>query len=158
MANVSDLYPSNYLKASDLKGTQPVVTIDRVEFEPVGRQKEMKPIVYFAGKDKGVVLNKTNANKIAELAGSTETDDWTGVKVRLFSTHVEFQGESVEAIRIKAAPPSGAGSRPVAAAPKPAPAREPGDDDMHIDASDVPFAWLLPFLVPALAAAGVVFA
>ena len=99
MANIHDAFPSNYLKASDLKGAQPVVTIDRIEFEAVGRTKEMKPIVYFVGKEKGVVLNKTNANKIAELTGSTETDDWSGCQIRLYATHVEFQGETVEAIR-----------------------------------------------------------
>jgi hypothetical protein len=128
LANINDAFPSNYLKASDLQGRQPVVTIDRVEFEPVGRTREMKPILYFAGKDKGVVLNKTNANKIASLTGSTLTEDWTGMRVTLFATHVEFQGETVEAIRIKAAP-QGNGARPQAAAvrpvARPAPGREP---------------------------------
>jgi hypothetical protein len=100
LPNINDAFPSNYLKASDLQGRQPVVTIDRVEFEPVGRAREMKPILYFAGKDKGVVLNKTNANKIASISGSTMTEDWTGIRVTLFATHVEFQGETVEAIRI----------------------------------------------------------
>ena len=140
MANIHDAFPSNYLKASDLKGTQPVVVIDRVEFEPVGHQKEMKPILYFAGKEKGVVLNKTNSRKIAELAGSPETDDWQGFRVRLFSTHVEFQGESVEAIRIKAAPPANAAAPP-ARRPAPAPVeREPGDDDITaLTDSDIPF-------------------
>lgn len=145
MANIHDAFPSNYLKASDLKGSQPIVTIDRVEFEPVGRQKEMKPILYFANKEKGLVLNKTNSNKIAELAGTPETDEWSGVHVRLFSTHVEFQGESVEAIRVKAAPPRTAAApatRKAAAQPPPAPppAREPGADDMPpITEDDIPF-------------------
>lgn len=105
MANINDAFPSNYLKASDLKGAQPIVTIDRVEFEPVGRQKEMKPVLYFIGKEKGVVLNKTNSAKITALVGSGETDDWHGCQIRLFATMVEFAGDQVEAIRVKAAPP-----------------------------------------------------
>lgn len=142
MANIHDAFPSNYLKASDLKGGQPVVTIDRVEFEAVGRQKEMKPILYFAGKEKGVVLNKTNANNIANLVGSTETDDWKGCQIRLYSTHVEFQGESVEAIRVKAA--GKAVTRQTAPPPPPPdPAPEINDDD-------IPFAWLLPLVLPIL--------
>ncbi len=111
MPNINDAFPSNYLKASDLKGQQPVVTIDRVEFEPVGRDKEMKPILYFVGKEKGMVLNKTNANNIKNLAGSPNTEDWSGFSIRLFATHVEFAGEQVEAIRIKAA---GVAARPAA--------------------------------------------
>jgi hypothetical protein len=100
--NINDAFPSQYLKASDLGEAQPIVAIDRVEVEPVGRGKEMKPIVYFAGKQKGMVLNKTNSKKIAEIAGSPDTDDWSGVNIKLFATEVDFQGETVEAIRVKA--------------------------------------------------------
>lgn len=127
MPNINDLYPSNYLKASDLGDAQPVVTIDRVEVEPVGRGKEMKPVIYFSGKQKGMVLNKTNSKKIAEIAGSPDTDDWHGVRVRLFATEVDFQGETVEAIRIKA-PNAKAHQAPVA--PPPAVSRVPGEDDL----------------------------
>ena len=100
--NINDAFPSNYLKASDLGEAQPVVAIDRVEVEPVGRGKEMKPVIYFAGKQKGMVLNKTNSKKIAELAGSPDTEEWAGVSVKLYATETEFGGETVECIRIKA--------------------------------------------------------
>ncbi len=79
MANINDAFPSKYLKASDLKGGQPVVVVDHVAFEPVGRNREMKGVVYFRGKDKGLVLNRTNANKLTQLAGTSETDDWAGL-------------------------------------------------------------------------------
>jgi hypothetical protein len=134
VANINEAFPSNYLKASDLKGGQPVVTIDRIEFEPVGQKKEMKPVIYFDGKDKGLVLNKTNARNIINLTGSEETDDWAGFSVRLYATHVEFQGESVEAIRIKAAPANGAA--PAARRRPVEPAQAPASD---IDDSDIPF-------------------
>lgn len=137
MANINDAFPSNYLKASDLKGGQPVVTIDRVEFEPVGRQREMKPILYFVGKEKGVVLNKTNANNIAHLAGTPETDEWHGIRIKLFATHVEFQGETVEAIRVKAAPPQAAGAARQAAPAPPPPPVEPSAAALTED--DIPF-------------------
>jgi hypothetical protein len=130
MPNINDAFPSNYLKASDIRGSEPVVTIDRVEYEPVGRQREMKAVVYFKGKTKGVVLNKTNATKIVQLAGSPQTEDWDGCRIRLFATETEFGGETVECIRVKAAPPNGARA---AVTPPPPPSREPGDemdDDM----------------------------
>ena len=119
--NINDAFPSNYLKASDIGAAQPVVTIDRVEMEPVGRQKEMKPIVYFVGKSKGIVLNKTNSKKIAEIASSHDTDDWHGVEVRLYTTEVDFQGETVEAIRIKS---------PLSTAAKPKPTAVITDEDI----------------------------
>lgn len=125
--NINDAFPSNYLKASDLGDAQPVVTIDRVEVEPVGRGKEMKPVIYFAGKQKGMVLNKTNSKKIAEIASSPDTDDWHGVQIRLFATEVDFQGETVEAIRVKSALTA------AKAKPKPAPAVE--SDELE----EVPF-------------------
>lgn len=131
MANINDSFPSQYLKASDLKGQQPIVTIDRVAFEPVGQKREMKPIVYFTGKDKGMVLNKTNAKNIAGLTGSFETDEWVGMRIRLYSANVEFQGETVESIRVKAAPANGTGA--VTPPPPPPPVHEDITDD------DIPF-------------------
>jgi len=101
MPNINDSFPSNYLKASDLGGHTVVVTIDRVEFEPVGREREMKAVLYFVGKTKGVVLNKTNARKITEIAGSALTEDWQGHALALYPTETEFAGETVECIRVK---------------------------------------------------------
>ncbi len=123
---VSDAFPSNYLKASDLGGKVVPVTISEVKTETVGREKELKLVVYFDGKDKGVVLNKTNARKIVEIAGSDDTDDWTGTRVALYATEVEFQGDTVEAIRIKAP------AQPKAVVRKPEPVAD-------LDADDIPF-------------------
>ena len=126
MGNINDAFPSNYLKASDLRGSEPVVTIDRVAFEPVGRQREMKAVLYFAGKDKGLVLNKTNATKITQLTGSPETDDWSGMRIKLYPSETEFGGESVECIRIKAAPANGSRQ---AAPPPPPPSQNDNEED-----------------------------
>ena len=119
--NINDAFPSNYLKASDLGDVQPVCTIDRIEVEPVGREKQMKPVLYFTGKTKGMVLNKTNSKKIAEIAGSNDTDDWHGVQVKLFATEVDFQGETVEAIRVKSPVKVKAPARTAVPARRPAP-------------------------------------
>lgn len=132
MPNINDAFPSNYLKAGDLKGAEPIVTIDRVAFEPVGREREMKAVLYFTGKEKGLVLNKTNATKITQLCGSAETDHWAGFAVKLYPTETEFGGETFEVIRIKPVPANGNGAARPAAAPAP-----PVNHD--IDLSDVPF-------------------
>jgi hypothetical protein len=126
MANIDNAFPSKYLKAADLGGRDVVVQIDRVEIEPVGRQKEIKPVLYFVGKEKGLILNKTNSSKIKGIIGSPETDDWSGCKIKLYATETEFEGETVDTIRVKAAGPT---EKPVA--PKPV------TEDLDVDS--VPF-------------------
>lgn len=160
MPNINDAFPSNYLKASDLQGHQAVVTIDRVEFEPVGRDREMKAVVYFIGKQKGLVLNKTNARKITEVTGSALTEEWHGLAIVLYQTEAEFGGETVECIRVK--PVQKAKMQRMTPAPPP-PKPEPEPERELVGAltdDDIPFAWLVPFILPmtALMAAGVLFA
>lgn len=129
---LSDAFPSTFLKASDLNGQRPVVTISHVKFEDIGG--DHKPVVYFRGKDKGLVLNKTNGSMIAEIAGDDDTDNWGGTRFVLYPTRVDFQGKRVDAIRVDYAPSAG---QPQAAPPPPPPAptpptqpaREPGFDD-----------------------------
>jgi hypothetical protein len=96
--NVNEVFPSNYLKAADLQGREIPVMIDRVEMESFGQ--DQKAIVYFRGKQKGVVLNKTNAMNIAGAYGD-DTDGWVNQPVVLFSVWTDFQGKSVQAIRIR---------------------------------------------------------
>jgi len=117
------------LKAADLGAAEPVVTIARVALEAIGRDKDHKLVIYFEGKSKGLVANKTIAKKLAELVGSPETEDWLGPPIRLYTTTADFAGESFEVIRVKAA----ATSRPAAPPPAPKPI---GVID---DASDIPF-------------------
>lgn len=96
--NIGEAFPSNFLKAADLKGRAVTVIVDAINYEKVGN--DQKPIMYFKGKDKGMVLNKTNANAIAYVYGE-ETDNWIGQPVELFSMMVDFQGRPVQAIRVR---------------------------------------------------------
>ena len=101
---VNDLYPSKYLKAEDIKGRPPVsVVIAKVTMEELGEgdNKQLKPILYFQGKERGLALNKTNANMIAHTFGN-ETDDWVGKTILLRSEPVDFKGKIVDAIRVSA--------------------------------------------------------
>ena len=96
---INEAFPSKYLKASDLQGRNVTVKMDRVEFEVISNDKKL--ILYFQGKQKGMVLNKTNANNISKIYG-TDTDAWAGQEIVLFEAMVDFQGETVPAIRVKA--------------------------------------------------------
>lgn len=98
VVNINGAFPSTYLKASDLQGRRVSVTMAGVRMEDIGG--EQKPILSFVGKEKGLVLNKTNANMIAEITGSEETDDWHGQAIVLYPTKTDFQGKRVDAIRV----------------------------------------------------------
>jgi hypothetical protein len=147
--NVNDAFPSNYIKASDLGDKKVAVVIDRVEMETLGRGRdaETKPVVYFENKQKGLVLNKTNAKRIIEIVGSAESDEWSGHTVVLYATETEFGGDTVSCVRILAPPKARqtTPTKPAPPKPKPAPAqesaREPGADEgeFQADDSDVPF-------------------
>jgi hypothetical protein len=96
---ISSAFPSEYLKASDLQGRQVRVPMSHVEMKDIGG--DHKPILFFVGHEKGMVLNKTNANNIAVAYGD-DTDDWTDKEIILFEAMVDFQGKTVPAIRVRA--------------------------------------------------------
>lgn len=102
MANLNDIFPSRYLKASDLQGHEVSVTIASVALEPFGRTRDLLPVVYFVGKAKGLKLNITMGRAIAAIAGSAETEDWTGVAVCVFATFADFGKQTFPVVRIKA--------------------------------------------------------
>lgn len=99
----SDAFPSKYIAAADLQDNEVVVKITHVTTEEIGNKPKF--ICYFAGKKKGLVLNKTNWNSIVRITGMDDSDDWTGLEICLFPTMVDFQGDSVPAVRVKAARP-----------------------------------------------------
>lgn len=109
----ADIFPSNYIKADDLKGRDIPVTISHAAIEKLGNDQKL--ILYFQGKDKGMVCNKTNFGRIAYLYGD-ETDDWAGKEIVLTSEFVEFQGKTVKGLRIR--PPNNQAQAPAKPAPR----------------------------------------
>ncbi|NBS93421.1 MAG: hypothetical protein EBS91_05825 [Betaproteobacteria bacterium] len=112
--NINAAFPSTYLKAADLQGKRVTLTMSRVQLEEVGG--EHKPVLYFEGTDRGIVLNKTNAAIIAEMYGP-ETDEWGGNKIVVYAARVEFQGRIVDAIRVHLSRPAAASQAPLQTAP-----------------------------------------
>jgi hypothetical protein len=95
---ISEKFASNLLKAEDLQGRKVHVVIASVGEEDIG--EDHKPVAYFRGKQKGLVLNKTNAAYLAN-AISDETDEWAGHEIVLYPAKVNFQGKMVDAIRVE---------------------------------------------------------
>lgn len=117
---MSEEFPSKYLKASDLQGREVKVVMGNVEREKIG--DDTKPVLYFKGKEKGIVLNKTNAGTISDAYGD-DTEDWVDQEIILFSVMVDFQGKVGPAIRCRA---------PTAKDHKPQKAGDfPGDKDLN---------------------------
>jgi hypothetical protein len=102
MAKLSDYFPSKFLKAADLNGRAVRVTIDQVVLETIG-QGERRPVLYFKGRQKGLVLNKTNADRLADAYGDDEAAV-VGQTVELYPDRTHYQGKLVDCVRLRAHP------------------------------------------------------
>lgn len=116
--NLRDLFPSNYVAASDLHGKDVPVVIARIGIEKVGTDQEDRPVLFFNGMGKGLVLNKTNAKRIAKMYGEA-VEAWVGKAITLYGSETDFQGETVPCIRVRADAP-GMAPGPTAVATPPA--------------------------------------
>jgi hypothetical protein len=139
---INDLFRSKKsLAAADLVGKAVRVTIESVEVQKFDEGE--KPVLHFVGKDKTMVLNKTNALRIIEAVGDDESDNWVGWSIVLYPTKVDYAGKRVDAIRIDDRPgatkkPTSAPTRPTA---RPEPSEEAFEDGGAMpDDSDIPFA------------------
>lgn len=102
------LFPSDYLAAVEFKGRDVTLTIAKVareELQMKGGVKEKKVVVYFAKTEKKLVLNKTNADSIAQLYG-TQAEAWVGKRVTLFPTTTQCGREVVDCIRVRETVPA----------------------------------------------------
>ena len=95
---ISDAFPSKYLKADDLGNQRITLTIMAVTMEDIG-DKEFKLVMRFMGKEKGMVLNKTNATLCGTVWGD-ETNDWQGKQLELYAQPVMFQGRQVMGLAV----------------------------------------------------------
>jgi hypothetical protein len=82
----SDMYGSKYFSVADLNGETPRLRIGKVE---AGELKDKdgttkrRLLIYFEGVEKPLVLNRTNARKLAETYGE-DYSKWVGVVVDLY--------------------------------------------------------------------------
>jgi len=102
--NVNEIYPSSKsLKAEDLKGHTVKVTISGTEVKEFENGKKI--VLAFQGKEKGLVVNKTNAKIIASAYGDN-TDWWTGKQIEIYPDKTMFGAELVDCIRVRVPAPS----------------------------------------------------
>ncbi len=115
---MSEAFPSKYLSAADLQGRAITLTMGTVEMIDVGSDgnSDHKPVLHFMGAQKGLVLNKTNANCIAEMHGD-DTDHWPGKTITIVPAQTDFRGRIVACIRVQ--PPGVLPATPAPTAPIP---------------------------------------
>ena len=97
------MFPSRFVCSADLCGEDRNVTIEKVVVESLqmtGGRAEEKPVCYFAGAKKALVLNKTNAKTIAKIHG-TLTDEWAGKHITLYPTTTKFGRDTVDCVRVR---------------------------------------------------------
>lgn len=100
--DIGEVYQSNsdFLKAEDIGAnfwTANVKSVDMKNFDDGSR----KLFVMFHELDKGLVLNKTNADTLGDLYGRN-TDGWVNRPIMLMTMPVDYQGKKVQAIRLRA--------------------------------------------------------
>lgn len=126
---LDDAYPSKWLRAADLGQKTHRVTISSMDME-VFQDGTQKPAMSFQGRQKGMVLNKTNATAIAGSYGN-DMMTWIGKDIEIFSMKVQGPSGLVDGIRVRI--PDGA--EPSADEPAPAQVNAPPAD---LD-DDIPF-------------------
>lgn len=138
MANVNDMVQSKYLKQADVP--DPVIVtiqgVKQVNMAKEGEEPEYKWAIKFQEFKKPMILNSTNIHVAAKICGSTETDEWRGKEIVLYTDpNVSFAGQVVGGLRFRGQekPPQRAPVRPVNAGS----AATPGRFDEMTD--DVPF-------------------
>lgn len=92
-----------FLKADDIQKPT-TATIESVKMVTKdygdGSGPKSQIVLGFYGKEKQLGLNFTNANKIAELTGKDDTDDWVGVTIKLHVEKIKVGTEMKPSIRI----------------------------------------------------------
>jgi hypothetical protein len=102
--NRNDLFPSKYFKAADLGGKPTTLVIKATSVEAMKNMNggtDDKLVVTFVNQTKGLVVNRTNYDAIADLHGD-ETDNWAGQRVELYPSKASVGGRSVDCVRVRA--------------------------------------------------------
>lgn len=88
--NIGEVFPSKYLRGADLPaGKGALVQIETIVLESFwdaeSKSNIKKPVVFFTGHSKGMILSKSLAYKIAELLNSQDTEGWRGRTIVIYT-------------------------------------------------------------------------
>ena len=88
-------------------GKDMIVQVKDVRIETVQNQqgKEDKPVLFFEGDVKPLILNTTNMKAIEKVCGSPYMDEWVGKKISVGTSKVKAFGQVHDAIRVRSEKP-----------------------------------------------------
>lgn len=99
--NINEMFPSKYLKGTDLVNRVVNVTIEGVTFTDEFDEGR-KYVLSFKGTKKSLMLNKTNVGILQWLFPDiTDTNGWVGREIQLYTELVTFRGQTGPAVRIR---------------------------------------------------------
>jgi hypothetical protein len=107
-----EMFPSRFLKAADFPRPTDL-TIKNVFWEDMkdlNNADVSKPVLYFDGITKGMVLNKSNGDILFDLFG--DSDNWVGKKIGLIVIKMQVSGKLVDALRFEAVPATARAATP----------------------------------------------
>lgn len=91
-----------YLKATHLAGKTVTVTISRIEFRtlhPTPGHEEIKPVLFFQDKQKGLILTSTNQKFLHSFFGDAISASY-GAQVQLKAIQKKVAGKLLDTIII----------------------------------------------------------
>ena len=90
-----------YLQTATVKAQPIVATISKLEMETVGQGAEAKtkPVLYLEN-EKPIVLNASNLETLSDAFGD-DTDAWVGHKIKIRCVKTQFQGKTVDGLRVE---------------------------------------------------------
>lgn len=144
MATRNDIKDSKYLTKEDCEPAIKV-TVLRCDEEDVSMTNEpakLKYVLYFKEREKGLILNLTNWDRIEAIAKEPNSDNWGGTILTLFNDPtVDFGGKLVGGVRVWVAQvvPDGIDQAQSPAKPPQGNAAYRGDGPPPPTEADVPF-------------------
>jgi hypothetical protein len=102
---------SRYLKKEDFPTPEVLIIIEVREEEVTapGEKPKRRVVLYFDGKDKGLVLNQANGDALFELTGYEDPEQWIDVRVEVYcDPNVKYAGKKVGGIRLRLPAPAAA--------------------------------------------------
>jgi hypothetical protein len=128
MAKRDEVFPSKYLKDTDLTRKPIVVVIESAPLETLKTfegKEQTKTVLYFKGAKKSLPLNATNWDAVAAITGEDDTERWPGHAIEIYPTTTTMQGKPVGCIRIR---PPAQRELPKVKPPAPPPADDVDDE------------------------------
>ena len=134
----------SFLKTEDLQGKAIRAVIESIAIEEMKTDegKEKKLVARFHGKEKGLILNRTNCEAIEQITGEEDYDNWVGHQIVLFPTTTKFGNKTVPCLRVRAPQAVAPVPKSAAVKPKPVPVETvPADEvfETEDDDSEIPF-------------------